>query len=209
MQATLIIMAKPPRLGRVKRRLGRQIGAVAATGFYRTCLERTLSRLARDRRWRSQLAVPAEDPAERLFWRRLAASYGLPLIGQGRGDLGRRMQRLLERAPPGPALLIGSDIPAIRPAHVAHAFRLARSADAVFGPAEDGGYWLIGFRHRRPIMRPFASVRWSSPHALQDSLATLREKRIAFAARLADIDDADAYLCHAGTFRRPCKRPEA
>ncbi|WP_425283593.1 DUF2064 domain-containing protein [Methyloceanibacter stevinii] len=48
--------------------------------------------------------------------------------------------------PPGPVVLVGSDIPRISRAHIAEAFRLLGNADAVFGPAQDGGYWLVGFK---------------------------------------------------------------
>jgi glycosyltransferase A (GT-A) superfamily protein (DUF2064 family) len=70
------------------------------------------------------------------------------------------------------AILIGSDIPGLGPADIAAGFRALGKADAVFGPALDGGYWLVGFGPRRPHC-PFAKVRWSSPHALADTLANL------------------------------------
>jgi glycosyltransferase A (GT-A) superfamily protein (DUF2064 family) len=62
-------------------------------------------------------------------------------------------------------------------------------ADAVFGPAEDGGYWLGGFGPRRPP-RAFAAVRWSTEHALADTLANCRGRRVALLRRLRDVDTA-------------------
>ena len=60
-----------------------------------------------------------------------------------------------------------------RARHIAAAFRLLGRHDLVFGPAEDGGFWLVGAR-RRPRLPPlFGQVRWSSPHALADTLADL------------------------------------
>ncbi len=181
----LVIMAKSPALGRVKRRLGREIGAVAALRFYRSCLSHTALRLARDPRWRTVLAVaPDRDVAER-FWPSRRWVGRLP---QGEGDLGRRMQRLFARLPPGPTIVVGSDIPAIRPVHVAEAFRRLGRADAVLGPAPDGGYWLIGLKRTPRVLTPFAGVRWSGPHALAGTLANLKGKRVAFAAMLGDVD---------------------
>ena len=181
----LVIMAKSPALGRVKRRLGREIGDVAALRFYRSCLSHTALRLARDPRWRTVLAVaPDRDVAER-FWPSRRWVGRLP---QGEGDLGRRMQRLFACLPPGPTIVVGSDIPAIRPVHVAEAFRRLGRADAVLGPAPDGGYWLIGLKRTPRVLTPFAGVRWSGPHALADTLANLEGKRVAVAAMFSDVD---------------------
>ena len=82
----------------------------------------------------------------------------------------------------------GSDIPAMRPAHIAQAFKLLGSADAVFGRAPDGGYWLVGLRRVPRVLKPFADVRWSGPNTLADTLANLAGKRVAFAATLSDVD---------------------
>ncbi len=60
----------------------------------------------------------------------------------------------------------------------------------VLGPAGDGGYWLIGLKRRPRIVGPFDNVRWSSRHALGDTLANLEGHRIALADTLDDIDDA-------------------
>jgi rSAM/selenodomain-associated transferase 1 len=195
----LVIMAKSPVAGRVKRRLTREVGEVAAIRFYRTCLSHAVLRLARDPRWRTVLAV---DPD-----RDVAASAGpsRKLIGrlpQGEGDLGRRMQRLFAYLPPGPAIVVGSDIPAIRAAHIADAFRRLSRADAVFGKAPDGGYWLVGLKRTPKVLRPFAGVRWSSPHALADTLGNLRSRRVAYAATLSDVDDAEDFRRERGRAER-------
>jgi rSAM/selenodomain-associated transferase 1 len=186
----LVIMVKSPLAGLAKRRLGREIGDVAAIRFYRSCLAHTVLRLASDPRWRTTLAVtPDKDEAARLSPSPLKVNR----LPQGDGDLGRRMQRLFERLPPGPAIIVGSDIPAIRPSHVAQAFKLLGRADAVLGPAPDGGYWLIGLRRSPLVLAPFAGVRWSSADALADTLANLNGKRVAFAATLGDVDTEEAY----------------
>ena len=95
--------------------------------------------------------------------------------------------------PPGPAVLIGADIPAVEAPHIADAFRLLGRHDLVFGPAADGGFWLVGAR-RSPRLPPlFGKVRWSGPHALADVLGNLpRRVSVGFAARLEDVDDAAA-----------------
>jgi hypothetical protein len=176
---TVIVFARAPRLG-VKKRLARGIGAMAALRFYRSQLAATL-RVARDARWRTVLAVTPDHARAR--WPR-----GIARIGQGRGDLGARMGRALARH--RRAVLVGSDIPGLSRADLAAAFRALGRADAVFGPSEDGGYWLVGYGPRRPA-HPFVDVRWSSEHALSDTLANFAGRRVALLRRLRDVDDAD------------------
>jgi rSAM/selenodomain-associated transferase 1 len=192
LRRTLIIMAKTPKRGLAKRRLGAEIGQARAIAFAQTSLQTTVRRLAADPRWQTLIAVsPASDVAA-SFWRRLAARHGVALIGQGEGDLGSRMRSLLRLAA-GRGLVIGSDIPDVRPSHIARAFHLLGRADAVFGPAEDGGFWLVGLGPHLIHRNVFAAVRWSGPHALSDALANLPHARVAFAATLWDVDDASGY----------------
>ncbi len=87
----------------------------------------------------------------------------------------------------GPTCIIGADIPGIQPHHIAEAFCALGDHDAVFGPAPDGGYWLVGLKER-PRSGLFKNVRWSTEHALSDSRATLGNARIATVATLADVD---------------------
>ena len=95
--------------------------------------------------------------------------------------------------PPGPVVLIGGDIPGITPAMIARAFRRLGHADAVFGPANDGGYWLVGLKRRPRFVDPFTGVRWSTEHALADTAANLAGMRIDMIDALDDVDDAEGY----------------
>lgn len=188
---TLILFAKLPRLGRVKSRLARDIGGLPALAFYRQNLTRLDRRLARRPGWRILWQV-SPDSAVRA---RRAWPTGAVVKPQGGGDLGQRMARALGAAPPGPVLLIGSDIPGIDAEVLRRAFDLLGRNDAVFGPAADGGYWLVGFKRVRALPAGlFRGVRWSGPHALADSLATLAAgTRIGFAPVLPDVDDGQSY----------------
>ena len=190
MTRRLILFLRRPEYGRGKRRLAAALGDGAAVQFERRMLALMLRRLGRDRRWRLSLAVTPDRA--RLCARR-------PATPQGRGDLGRRMRRALAAAAPHPAVLVGSDIPALTPAHIAAAFRLLGRYDMVFGPAQDGGFWLVGARH--PAALPaFGRVRWSSPDALADTLVNLPKRlSVGFAATLADVDDGEGYFsCSRG-----------
>ncbi len=187
----LVIFLRTPRLGAVKSRLAAGIGALAALRFYRLAAARLLRRLARDRRWQCHLALTPDRALRAPRPWRVGATYR----AQGLGDLGQRMARVFRTLPPGPVVLIGSDVPAIAPRHIAAAFRILGRREAVFGPAEDGGYWLVGFRRSPRLPWPlFAEVRWSSEHALADTLAGLpRGLAIAYLERLEDVDDAASY----------------
>jgi rSAM/selenodomain-associated transferase 1 len=190
-------MAKSPRVGRSKRRLAASIGTIPATRFYRACLMHTLLRLAVDRRWHTLLAVSPDSDMDAPFWPR-----AIERLTQGRADLGRRMQRLFQILPPGPAIIVGGDIPAINASDIARAFRLLGNADVVFGRAPDGGYWLIGLRRAPRVLAPFAGVRWSGPYALADTLGNLKGRRLAFAATLSDVDTEEDYRRLRGDWER-------
>lgn len=187
MKGTLIIMVKEPRPGRVKTRLGRDIGLTASAWWFRHQTRRLLRRL-RDPRWGIVLAVsPDREGMQSRVW-----PQELRRRPQGRGDLGARMARMLGQVPQGPACLIGADIPGITRKEIAQGFAALGNHDAVFGPAPDGGFWLIGLKHpRRQPPHFFKNVRWSSENALADSIATLPDHRIARIATLRDVDTAD------------------
>ena len=180
----LVIMARAPRLGAGKRRLARDVGALAAWCFQRRMLRQVQRRLGGDPRWTTWLAVtPDRTVRKSTHWARRTR-----VIPQGAGGLGARMARLLRERPPGSVVVVGSDIPDLSAAHVAQAFRALGRHDWVFGPAADGGYWLVGARRRRAPWRPFDAVRWSSRHALADSLANLKGAKVALLEELQDVD---------------------
>lgn len=179
-------MMKEPRAGGVKTRLARQVGQTAAVGFYRNAARAVVRRLAASRRWQTWLAVAPDTAVHARCWQRVAG-----LRAQGRGDLGQRMQRIMGWPGSGPIIIVGTDIPAIRPLHIARAFSRLAGSDAVLGPTPDGGYWLVGLRRAPRIRTAFGNVRWSSPHALADTHANLAGARVAFADTLCDVDTAD------------------
>ncbi len=188
MQNHLVVFARAPRLGRVKSRLARDIGPLEALLFYRRNLEDLLRRLAGDPRWRCWIAVtPDADVHAWRLWPPAATA-----VPQGQGDLGARMGRVMRCLPPGPVVIVGADIPDIGADHIAAAFRALGSNKAVFGPAFDGGYWLVGGQRRPRRLEMFENVRWSTSHALADTLANLADGDAAFLATLEDIDDSQA-----------------
>jgi rSAM/selenodomain-associated transferase 1 len=175
----LVIFARLPRLGAGKRRLARDIGPTQALRFQRAMLALTLRRLAGDPRWRTYIAITPD----------ISGPWPLDTVPQGQGDLGQRMARVARGLPPGPVVIVGCDIPDMTAHHIARAFRELGKSDAVFGPATDGGYWLVGLRRRPRFIDPFARVRWSTRNALGDTLVNLEGRSVALIDTLSDVDD--------------------
>ncbi len=200
----LVIMAKCPVAGRVKRRLARDIGDVAAIRFYRGALARTVLSLGADPRWRTYLAITPDTAVTAPCW---PSSGNVKRIPQGAGDLGARMQSLFDGLPPGPVIIVGSDIPAIRSDHIARAFKLLARSDAVFGRAPDGGYWLVGLKRSPRRLAPFAGIPWSTEEALAATVANLCGRSVAFAPGLSDVDTGEDYRREGKLAERlvPCR----
>lgn len=181
-------MAKQPRIGRVKTRLGADIGAMEATRTYRTVLAGTLRQLAGDPRWCTWVAVSGVQELHAGIWPK-----SVNVVDQGTGDLGDRMQRMFDTLPRGSVVIIGSDIPGITRTDIAAAFKALGAHDTVFGPAPDGGFWLVGQSRKRNVLQIFDNVRWSSEHALADTMTNLGGASTAMLRQLADVDDAASY----------------
>ena len=185
MKPMLVVMLKEPHPGRVKTRLGRSLGMTAAAWWFRHQTTRLLRRLE-DPRWTLVLAVsPDREGMRSRVW-----PAHLPRVAQGAGDLGDRMGRLFRRLPPGPVAIIGADIPGVTKPAIAQAFRALGRHDACFGPAPDGGYWLIGLKRSRAVPRTlFQGVRWSSEHALADTRASIPTLSVGLIETLRDVDE--------------------
>lgn len=196
----VFVFARAPRYGAVKTRLARDIGAAETLRFYRVVLARLVRRLKNDGRFEIVLAVTPDCAVrERGMW-----PSGVRVVGQGAGDLGRRMMRVLRFAGPCPAVIVGSDIPDVTASHIARAFTALGGKKYVLGPAGDGGYWLIGAQHPPQIREhALSGVRWSSAFALSDTAARLGDVAV-LADVLDDVDDGTAYVRmrrHASTSR--------
>lgn len=186
----LVIFVKAPRRGAVKTRLARALGSAAAWRFYRDATDKLIREMSADRRWTVWLAVtPDRFARQGRFW-----PGDLNRLAQGGGDLGVRMGRPFQALPRGPAVIVGSDIPDIRRRHIEQAFAALRRADVVFGPARDGGYWLVGLNRRRPVPRLFERVAWSTDRALAETRANIPPgRRVALLEMLDDVDDVASW----------------
>lgn len=183
----LIVMLKEPRPGRVKTRLGKDLGFVEAAHWYRRQALSTLRKLE-DARWQTVLAVAPDN--EGLMSRVWPSHLGR--LPQGNGDLGRRMAQLFKKSAAYKTCIIGSDIPSLEKRDIRHCFAGLGSKDATIGPAPDGGYWLIGLRHPGTMPASFLKgVRWSTEHARADTLASAPSLSWHIGPEHADIDMID------------------
>lgn len=180
MKPRLVIMLKAPVAGRVKTRLGHDIGMTTAAWWFRHQSAGMIRRL-QSPRWETWLAVAPDTALHSRCW-----PSHLPRMAQGRGDLGARMARVM-RASGGPVVLVGGDIPGVQRGHIAEAFQLLGQKTLVFGPATDGGFWLVG--KRGPLPRGlFDGVTWSCPTTLAETRASAGAARIGYTAMLSDVD---------------------
>jgi glycosyltransferase A (GT-A) superfamily protein (DUF2064 family) len=102
----------------------------------------------------------------------------------------------------GPVIIVGTDIPEVCPGHIAAAFRALGNHDMVFGPATDGGFWLVGMRRTPRIRDAFRNIRWSTSETLEDCLLGMTGSRVATVATLRDVDDLSDMRALGGAIGR-------
>lgn len=186
--ATVIVFARRPRAGAVKRRLGRSVGGARANRVYRALLNRSLavaSELAHVRR----ILLVAERGDRPWFSRNIGRKRWCIAVQEGDG-LGERMLNAFNRYCDGqnPVVLIGSDIADCTAADLRRAVRALTSADVVIGPVADGGYWLIGMRE--PLAVLFAGIDWSEPTVFACTMDRVKRSKRShrIVGRRNDID---------------------
>ncbi|MEE2878402.1 MAG: DUF2064 domain-containing protein [Pseudomonadota bacterium] len=183
---TLLIFTKPPRMGLSKTRLAADLGRTEARRIAHYTTAMTM-RAARSIGWRVELHVAPRSLADET----LGGLWPDTFIRrpQSNGNLGDRLTSGMHQAPHGPVVFIGTDAPGISKQHFAAASRALRHDGAVFGPAEDGGFWLFGISHNLRKNGVFSAVRWSGPHAMEDVWSNLPDHaRIKLLPQLIDID---------------------
>jgi uncharacterized protein len=191
----VIVFAKAPAPGLAKTRLAPALGAAGAAALAGRMLHHALAQAAAAGLGPVELCA-APDAAHPLL-RAAARAHGSALAEQGGGDLGARMHRAFERGlqRQARALLIGTDAPSLDAGMLRRAAQALDGHDAVFVPALDGGYALVGLR--RADARCFDGMRWSHARVMDDTRERLRAAGLRWAELppVADIDEP-ADLCH-------------
>lgn len=189
MSTAIIVFAKAPVPGLAKTRLAPALGEAGAAALAECMLRHALAQaVAADVGPVELCAAPdASHPALQAA----AAEHGVRLTEQGTGDLGLRMHRAFARSlmHHGGVLLIGTDAPSLDAGALRQAASALQDHDAVFVPALDGGYALVGQRRADP--RWFTDMRWSHDRVMQDTRERLRAAGVRWAElpAVADIDE--------------------
>ena len=176
----LVLFTRYPKPGRAKTRLIPALGAYDAAEVHRRLTERSVAAM-RASGLPMELRVTGAEPDAFAAW----LGGDLAFVPQGEGDLGERLTRASADAP---VILLGADTPALRADHLTEAAAALEQHDAVIGPAEDGGYWLLGLARPMPFL--FTDMPWST-----DAVFALTHERLATAGiepvRLATLADCD------------------
>jgi uncharacterized protein len=183
---SLHMLARAPVAGRVKTRLIPALGAQGACDLQQLLLERALQ-------------LPAHGFSERFLWlddlpgadlQQLAQSLGWTLVEQPAGDLGERMRRIaaLGLAESDAVILIGNDCPALDGGYLQAACDALQEQSVVIGPAEDGGYVLLGLRCIDAAL--FSDMPWGTERVFDMTLQRLQQLdwRPALLPALWDVD---------------------
>jgi rSAM/selenodomain-associated transferase 1 len=188
MKRALLVFGREPCEGSVKTRLIPAIGAAAATRVYRALLQQALV----------AGATATADTRTLYLDRKISTStvasdairLGFSIGYQAFGDLGARMAAAMERhhQTAQSVVLIGSDCPAYSDQYIDAAFDALQHADAVIGPASDGGYVLIGLGRFEPEL--FRAIRWGSHEVLAQTRERLRQLNWVW-QELETLDDLD------------------
>lgn len=180
----LLIFVRNPELGKVKTRLARDTGDEQALRIYLALLAHT------------RQAALAVDAHRYLFYSNFIdreddwPNSDFVKHLQPSGDLGRRMLQAFELAlqQHHKAVIIGSDCPQLSSELIQQAFSKLDQHEVVIGPAEDGGYYLLGMQKVYPEL--FLDMTWSTANVLTQTTARLKQSNTSYALldTLSDID---------------------
>lgn len=188
----ILVFAREPVAGHVKTRLARSIGDQAAVQFHQEIVTKTVDMAANS--GLAELELHVSGNMEHPFFRFLADQYSMRICLQEGNDLGEKMFYALKKALDHASycILIGTDCPVMTADYLKQAFHiLEKGMDAVIGPAEDGGYVLIGAS--RIDISWFNNIDWGSQHVLAQSRQrlTANNARYEELQQLWDVDHID------------------
>ena len=174
----LIVFAKAPVPGVAKTRLAETLGMEGAARLAKRMLEETLLHAVASEVGPVELCC--HPGVSHLVFQSAAKRLGVALTRQGKGDLGARMQRAIERALQTyrQVLLIGTDAPQLDAGRIRQAQRALQTHPAVFVPAHDGGYVLVGVS--RSIPEVFQDIAWSTAEVMPQTRQRLQAAAIDY-----------------------------
>ncbi len=188
----LIIFAKYPEPGKVKTRLAKDLGDIEAARIYSFITQRIIERTLDPDNYNTIIFYdPADKEREIKQWIDIEDIRYLPQLGSTLGD---RISDAFEKVYSNgadKAVIIGSDCLDVDKETINHALELLESTDIVLGPAEDGGYYLLGTNKYLPIV--FQDIEWSTEHVLSQTIDRIKKNSLKFELikTLRDIDTVD------------------
>ncbi len=186
---TLIVFVKLPAPGQVKTRLATTLGAEPAAALYRCFVTDTLAAARRSGYSTLVFFHPPGSARAIADW----LGQGVTVLPQHGNDLGERMSGALHAAlaSSGRAVLIGSDCPDLPCALLDDAFEALATHQATVGPADDGGYYLIGFSRKGLTEAAFTGIEWGGPNVFEATMNSLAKNdvKVHVLPRWSDIDE--------------------
>ena len=187
----LLIFTRNPEPGKVKTRIAKEIGEEKALEIYKFLLKKTLS-VTKYLRVKKEVCY-SEEIKENDIW---PGEIFRKSLQKGK-DLGERMENAFEKGFQDgfqKIIIIGSDLYDLEKADLELAFQKLEKNDFVIGPAEDGGYYLVGMKSFFP--KVFRKKSWGTSSVLKDTLDDLKEHKIAFLEERNDVDNFDDIKMH-------------
>ena len=186
----LMIFAKYPEPGRVKTRLAKTLGDDTAVQLYRLMAADIIRRLKGCRHYKTVIFF---DPPHRASGIKDWLGTDLCYIKQSGQDLGERLSnafRVVLRSGAGRAVVIGTDCLGITQDTISKTLQYLAEKDVVIGPAEDGGYYLLGLSQYIPEL--FISIDWSTDKVFHQTIDEVKRLGLSFAILkpLKDLDDS-------------------
>lgn len=179
----LIIFARNPELGKCKTRLAKTVGNDNAFKIYKILLQHTLAltkQLRSDKAVYYSVQIIENDIWDKNIYQKFQ---------QEGKDIGLRMLHAFKNSFQSgyeKVVIIGSDILDLKQQHIEAAFTALKYNDVVLGPAEDGGYYLLGMNKLYPAI--FHNKKWGTRTVRYDTLNDLKNKKVILLEMLNDID---------------------
>lgn len=185
MSNCLLIFTRNPELGKVKSRLAQGVGQENALAIYKKLLQHTQEVVTQVNceRWVGYSVIIRTND----LW----PETDFKKFKQEGTDLGKRMSHAFETAFAAghtKVIIVGSDLYDLRPTHLEEAFTALQKNDVVLGPAQDGGYYLLGMKSLIPEV--FSDKEWGTETVYKDTLDNLQTKSVHLLEMLNDIDYA-------------------
>lgn len=180
----LMVFVRNPQLGTVKTRLATTVGDKVALEIYIELMRHTAEvthKVSADKK-----VFYSEKIEQHDVWTEMNFSKAL----QTKGTLGQRMENAFRTAfEKGykKVLIVGSDLYSLKTSHIEKALHQLDKKEVVIGPAQDGGYYLLGLNKNLPAL--FCNKSWGTSTVLKETLNDLKLKSIFLMETLNDIDN--------------------